>query len=458
MDGDEFEATIISLAAEVTERGARGIASAITRMAGAGTLSPGQRLPTVRRIAHDLGVSPTTVNEAWQLLGYEGTIESRGRLGTFVLPMSRLAGPRRYRRVTQRADSFRIDLSTGTPDPALLPDLRGALSRIGRGDLTSSYLDRPVLPELEQRIRQLLPFEPEALTVVDGALDALDRIATQVVRRGDRVLVENPTFPPLLDLLQQIGAELVPLEVDQSGIVPDALASALQVRPVAIFLQPRAHNPTGASMSTMRSSALAKLLRPHQLVIVEDDHSGAISSAADVSLARLLPSQTLHITSFSKSHGPDLRLAAVAGPANLIDVLSDRRTLGPGWSSRILQAVLADLLADRLAVGEVAAARDEYARRRRRMSAALDKVGVVYTPGDGINMWLETPHEQETLVSLAAAGIGASPGSPFIVAPSGRDHIRVTVGLIAGDYDNLAEQFAKAIPEADDNLGRRRGR
>lgn len=458
MQGDDVESLIKAIIDELTESSARGIAAAVSRLAGNGTIASGQRLPTVRRVAVELGVSPTTVNEAWQQLGYEGTIESRGRLGTFVLPAARVGGPRRYRRVTQRADSFRLDLSTGTPDPTLLPDLRRALSRIGRDDLTSSYLDRPVLPELEQRIRDLLPFDPQALTVVDGALDALDRIATQIVRLGDRVLVENPTFPPLLDLLHQLGAELIPLEIDESGIVAESLAVALRSRPKALFIQPRAHNPTGASMTKARCGALAKLLKAAAVIVVEDDHSGAISSAPDVSLARSLPDQTLHITSFSKSHGPDLRLAAVAGPAALIDALADRRTLGPGWSSRILQAVLADLLADRVAVGEVAAARDEYARRRRMMSKALDDVGVGYSVGDGINMWIETPHEQETLVSLAAAGVGASPGSPFIIAADGTDHIRLTVGLVADGFEGLAAQLSKAIPAADDRHARRRGR
>lgn len=443
---------------ELTETSARGIAAAISRLASNANLQPGQQLPTVRRVAVELGVSPTTVNEAWQQLGQDGTIESRGRLGTFVLPVVRLGGPRRYRRVTQRADTFRLDLSTGTPDPQLLPDLRRALSRIGRDDLTSSYLDRPVLPELEARIRQMLPFDPQAMTVVDGALDALDRIATQIVRLGDRVLVENPAFAPLLDLLDQLGAELIPLEIDESGIVPTSLQAALLSKPAAMFIQPRAHNPTGASMSRTRAAALTRLLKTSTVIIVEDDHSGAISSAPDVSLAPHLPDQTLHITSFSKSHGPDLRLAAVAGPARLVDTLTDRRTLGPGWSSRILQAVLADLLADRVAVGEVAAARDEYARRRRMMSKALDDVGVGYTVGDGINMWIETPHEQETLVSLAAAGIGASPGSPFILTPDGSDHIRLTTGLVADGFDALAAQLAKAIPGAGDRHATRRGR
>ena len=72
------------------------------------------------------------------------------------------------------------------------------------------------------------PFAPEALTVVDGAMDALDRVAQVVVRLGDRVVVEHPTFPPLLDLLEQLGAEVIGVDVDDAGIGVEGLRRALE--------------------------------------------------------------------------------------------------------------------------------------------------------------------------------------------------------------------------------------
>src|SRR6185436_4975605 len=126
-------------------------------------------------------VSPTTVSEAWQTLAAVGAIEARGRLGTFVRQPIGPGGPRRYRRVTEGPGHFALDLSTGIPDPDLLPDLGRVVAGVGRQSLTSSYLDQPVLPELDEILRDQWPFPPEELTVVDGAMDALDRVGQVVV-------------------------------------------------------------------------------------------------------------------------------------------------------------------------------------------------------------------------------------------------------------------------------------
>lgn len=421
----------------VEDRSARGIAAAVSRLVTAGDLPSGSRLPTVRDVARELKVSPTTVSEAWQSLLRAGAIQTRGRSGTFVAALDR---PRlRYTRLGGPA--LARDLSSGVPDHDLLPDLTDALKRIGDGRLTSSYLDAPVLPDLADVLRERWPFPPEHLTVVDGALDALDRIIGAVVRFGDRVVVEDPTFPPLLDLLEAVGATVIGM--------PD-LREALRAGPVAVFLQPRAHNPTGASMSADDVAALASVLSGHpDVVIVEDDHAGDIATAPPVSLGTHLPDRTVHIAGFSKSHGPDLRLAAVGGPARLVEAVASRRLLGPGWSSRLLQAVLLDLLTSPTSIAQVAAARSEYARRRRGMLTALRSLRTEATSEDGINLWLTVHNEQHALVTLAAHGITVAPGAPFKITPSDADHVRVTVGLVADGFDELASILASAAQRTE---------
>jgi len=122
----------------IDDRSARGIAAAISRLVTSGELAPGSRLPTVRDLAKRLGVSPTTVSEAWRTLTDAGAIDARGRRGTYVLDAPRPRGPRRYRRVTEGPGHFSLDLSTGTPDPDLLPDLGPVLARVARQTLTTS--------------------------------------------------------------------------------------------------------------------------------------------------------------------------------------------------------------------------------------------------------------------------------------------------------------------------------
>jgi DNA-binding transcriptional MocR family regulator len=430
----------------VQDRSARGIAAAVSRLITSGRLPAGARLPTVRTVATGLGVSPTTVSEAWRNLILAGAIQTRGRSGTFVSgplpPRARL----RYAQLSGARVNLPRDLSTGVPDPLLLPDLSEALRRIGDGRWAGSYLDVPVLPELEALLRERWPYPPERLTVVDGAMDGLDRVAAATLRYGDHVLVENPAFPPLLDLLQALGATVIGVEMDSAGLVPDALQRAIRdYRAVALFLQPRAHNPTGTSMDASRAALLANVLleAPH-LLVVEDDHAGAIATAPPVSIGRYLPERTVHIAGFSKSHGPDLRLAAVGGPAHVLDTVADRRLLGPGWSSRLLQGVLLDLLTDPGSVARVATARSVYAERRAGLLKALHDRGVAATAADGINLWMEVPDQQNAMVALAAHGIAAAPGAPFCVTPLASDHLRITAGLITGGYDELADALTVA--------------
>ncbi|HQZ34391.1 MAG TPA: aminotransferase class I/II-fold pyridoxal phosphate-dependent enzyme [Ilumatobacteraceae bacterium] len=441
-----------TISGRVVDRSARGIAAAVGRMISAAELSVGSRLPTVRELSKELGVSPTTVSEAWQSLAAVGAIDARGRQGTFVRQPTGPATPRRYRRVTEGPGHFALDLSSGTPDPALLPDLGPVIARVSRQSLTSSYLDQPVLPELAERVRSDWPFPPDELTVVDGALDALDRVASVIVRLGDRVVVENPTFPPLLDLLDLLGADVIGVDMDDEGMQVAGLAEALALGATAVFIQPRAHNPTGITLTSERGQQLAAVLAGSAAIVVEDDHSGDIASGELVSLGRWLPQRTVHIRSYSKSHGPDLRLAAIGGAGAVVSAVANRRLLGPGWSSRILQAVLVEMLDHQPTIDAVGAARVEYAARRLAVTDVLSAADVGFTGTDGINLWMQVADQRSALLTLAAQGIGAAPGEPFLVR-SGAPSLRVTVGLI----DHSIAEYATRLAEAAGNEPTRSG-
>ncbi len=445
-----------SLSDAIESRNAQGIAAGIGRLITSGDLPVGSRLPTVRALAQELDVSPTTVSEAWRTLTAIGAIEPRGRNGTFVRQVPGPGAGQRYRRVTEGPGHFALDLSTGTPDPDLLPALGPIVAAVGRQNLTSSYLDSPVLPELEELLRGAWPFEPESLTVVDGAMDAIDRIAQVVVHHGDRVVVEHPTFPPVLDLLDQLGAEVIGVDLDDEGISLPGLEAAMARKPSMLYLQPRAQNPTGITTSERRARAVARLVSGTATVVVEDDHIGDIATSPPLSVGSWLPAQTVHVRSYSKSHGPDLRMAAVGGAGEVIDALATRRLLGPGWSSRILQAVLLAMLRDDGTIEQVTVARAAYADRRAAFAAALAAHGITTAGTDGINQWVPVVDERSTTIALAAQGIGVAPGAPFLVRP-GPDHVRITTGLVAdpGTLATLADQLAAADRTATLQGGRR---
>ena len=420
-------------------RTANQIAAHIARLVARGRLTPGQRLPTVRRSAAGLEVSATTMGEVWQTLNRSGVIETGGRRGTFVRAAAATSAPRFWQLYPPDNDGRTLDLSEGVPDPRLLPDLQPFLAGLQIAS-TTSYLDAPLLPDLEGLLRKAWPFAPEAITVVDGALDALDRLIAQTVRPGTRVLVEEPGFPPLYDLLELAGAEVVGLEVDAAGMVPGALRGALRQFADVLMLQPAEQNPTGASLTESRAMELAEILLDSGTLIIEDDHSPLGSS---ISLGRHLPDQTVHVRSFSKTHGPEIRLAAVGGAGVPVRSLIRRRQLGPGWSSRFLQQLLVDLLIDEEVAAGVTAAQRSYADRRRAITDVLDERGVRYGPGSGMNLWIEVADERSALVALAAQGIVVAPGGPFVLRNQS-NHIRVTVGAVTEGHTELAHSIADA--------------
>jgi DNA-binding transcriptional MocR family regulator len=435
-----------SVALAVEDSSPSGIAGAIARLIASGELAPGDRLPTVRELAAELGVSPATVSHAWQALAGVGLIVSRGRSGSFVRAERTTWLPPRSRSLTELPDA-RLDLSTGTPDPLLLPDLGPALSRVSSRAATLSYFNDPVIPELEALLLASWPFDPGMLTIVDGAMDAISRTLDLLLKFGDRVAVESPGFPPIFDLLEHYGTERIAVELDGEGMRPDSLALALQRAPAAIILQPRTQNPSGVSMTVERAKELARVIRnsrsAENTIVIEDDHSGEISSAGDVSLGTFLPDRVVHVRSFSKSHGPDLRIAAVGGPKDFMDRLIARRILGPGWTSRMLQTILFDLLTEPETVDQVALARRTYHDRQVAMADALQAGGWDFDTADGINLWLPVHDERDAVVQLAAAGIRVAAGTPFLATPGGQ-FIRVTVGQVRDDFAAVGAQLAAA--------------
>jgi DNA-binding transcriptional MocR family regulator len=437
-----MRALLSALEVRLDEPTSRALATAVSRAVAEGALAPGTKLPPIRIGATELALSPTTVSAAWALLVRSGVVATDGRRGTTVLDTRRANGGR-YRRALDRPATLAQDLSTGVPDEALLPTLGHVLATVERAGTPSSYLEDPVVPELAALLRADWPYQAEELTVVDGAMDALDLVTRSLLRFGDRVVVEHPCFPPLLDLLEALSVDVVGVPVDDEGLDPRLLGEALRSPVAAVVVQPRAQNPTGVTMTRQRAELVARLV-PAGTLVIEDDSVHGLSPTPAVSLGEWLPSQTLHVRSFSKSHGPDLRLAALSGPAELLRVVASRRHLGQGWSSRLLQRILAGLLTDDAAVAQVAAASTEYLRRRRLLVDALARRHVTVAGAEGMNIWVPVQDEAAAIVRLASEGIGVSAGAPYAVLREPQGYIRVTSGLVAAGHDELADRIAAA--------------
>jgi DNA-binding transcriptional MocR family regulator len=401
-------------------------------------LRPGAPLPSVRSLAGDLGVSPATVAAAYRDLRMRGVVASRPRRGVHVAFRPPLAGGA----AAQVPDGV-VDLATGNPDPALLPPL----PLLDPPDRPRLYGQQPNLSTLlDVARRDLAPdgIATDHLAVTSGALDGIDRILDVHVRPGDRVAVEDPCWTGTRDLLRVRGFEAVGVEVDERGMVPDALARALRSRVQVVLVTPRAHNPTGAALDELRATELRRVLAtdPDALVI-EDDHAGDVGGAAHHTLTAGRQRWAV-VRSVAKALGPDLRLALLAGDRFTVSRVEGRQLLGPGWVSTILQRVVVAMLTDPATRSILHDATAIYARRRTALLAALTAAGVDATGRSGMNVWVRVHEEAPLVAGLLRAGWAVRAGEPFRLATE--PGLRITTAALAtGDAARLAGDLAALL-------------
>lgn len=433
----------------ISGTGAESIAASVEDGISQGAFAPGDPLPSIREIAAKLGVNANTVAAAYRLLRDRGAVETAGRRGTRV--RDRPATTPRSLLGLAIPEGTR-DLSTGNPDPALLPiaTVQVTLSNPGKPLL---YGQSAMSAELVDHCVADLTADgvlAEHLAVTSGALDGIERALTAHLRPGDRVAVEDPGWANLLDLIAALGLSPEPVKVDDEGPVVLSMARALRRGVRAVIVTTRAQNPTGAALSKERAAALRSLLagKTTDVLVVEDDHCAGIAGAPLHPLAGATR-RWAFIRSASKAYGPDLRLAVLAGDRRTVERVHGRLRLGPGWVSRLLQDVAVQLWSDETAGEMVIAAGDRYANNRNRLRDALTERGVKSHGRSGLNVWIPVPDETVAITTLLTAGWAAAPGTRFRMdTPPG---MRITVADLAEDE---IEPLADAIAEAIDGTGR----
>ncbi len=421
--------------------GAESIAANVEEAISGGALAPGDALPPIRELAGRLKVNANTVAAAYRLLRDRGAVETAGRRGTRV----------RHRPATTPRSLLGLDvpvgardLSTGNPDPALLPIADARMPRAS----ALLYGQPPMSLELIEHSRAALAADgvpADHLAVTSGALDGIERALNAHLRAGDRVIVEDPGWANLLDLLAALGLSAEPVRVDDDGPLVDDMARALRRGARGLIVTTRAQNPTGAALSADRAAALRELLagRPDDLLLVEDDHCAGISGAPLHPLA----GSTRHwafVRSASKAYGPDLRLAVMAGDQRTVERVHGRLRLGPGWVSHLLQDFAVSLWSDDQATRLVGLAEQQYTDNRVRLCAALTERGLRAQGRSGLNVWIPVPDETVAITRLLSAGWAAAPGTRYrLRAEPG---IRITIAnLSESEIDPLADAVAEAV-------------
>ena len=430
---------MITVPVQYTGSGAESIAASVEEAISRGALAPGDGLPPIRDLAGRLGVNANTVAAAYRLLRDRGAVEAAGRRGTRV----------RHRPATTPRSLLGLDvpagvrdLSTGNPDPALLP-IAFARAPQPRPLLYGEPAMSPELVEFSSSALSADGVPADHLAVTSGALDGIERSLTAHLRPGDRVAVEDPGWANLLDLLAALGLSAEPVRVDDDGPLVADVRRALSRGVRALVITGRAQNPTGAALSAARADELRNLVSGTDLLIVEDDHCAGISGAPLHTLAGSTGSWAF-VRSASKAYGPDLRVAVLAGDRRTIERVHGRLRLGPGWVSHLLQDLAVGLWSDEAAARLVREAERRYTDNRGRLVSALTERGVAAHGRSGLNVWVPVPDETVAITRLLGAGWAAAPGTRFrIRTPAG---IRVTIADLGADEINpLADALAGAV-------------
>jgi len=425
----------------VAGRTAKEISTSVERGIRDGALSPGAAMPSVRSLAAVLEVAPGTVASAYRALRDAGLVQSAGRRGTQVRARPSVA-PRSAAPLPSPPGT--VDLSTGEPDPTLLPALGPALAQLSTGP-AAGPAQRTVarLMELGRARLRADGVPADAVTVTSGALDGIDRVLTAHLRAGDTVAVEDPGWPNLLDLVAGLGLRVAPVRVDEDGPRPDGLARALRAGARGVLVTSRAQNPTGAAVTPARGEQLRAVLAEHpQTLLVEDDHAAELSGVPLVPLAACTQSWAF-VRSVSKPYGPDLRLAVVSGDDTTISRVQGRMQLAAGWVSTVLQHLVLALWSHPDVSRTIELAAGQYTERRHDLLQALAERGVDATGRTGINVWVPVSDETTVVARLLTAGYVVAPGARFRVAsPPG---VRITVSPLGrGAVPRLAAAVAVA--------------
>jgi len=338
------------------------------------------------------------------------------------------------------------NLAVANPDRAFLPPLRAALAQtLVERRLYTDIRDSPALLAGATRAFASDGVPAEHVGVASGAMDAIERALLATVAPGDTIALEDPTYPPYVELARVLELRVCRVSVDERGIVAASLREGVRAGAKALVTVPRAHNPTGASFDAARVRELERALASApELVVIEDDFLAAVCG---VPLATLVARRRrwLQVRSLAKALGPDLRVAPFTGDALTVARMQARQRIGCGWVSVMLQDAAATLLRDPRTRQRLRSATRAYQQRRDTLLAALAAVGLAGTPGCGFTVWVPVPDEAAAVGAARAAGYAIDGGARYRenAAPA----VRVTT-------TTLTEREARALAAALAGAGR----
>jgi GntR family transcriptional regulator/MocR family aminotransferase len=435
-----------------------------------GSFPAGDRLPSTRDLAEQLGISRTVVLLAYDQLLAEGFVEGRGGSGTYVSDCLGKSGPRPVQKsATVKLSRFGV-AALEASDGVVFPDRRSAQLRInfafGRSDTAIfpfeawqrvrlrkarevnvrelDYGPAAGIPDLREAIcthlrrSRAVVCDPSEVVVVSGSQQALDLVARVLVEPGARVAIEDPQYQGTREVLRAAGARLLPVPVDREGLDP----SKLPTRAGLVFVTPSHQFPTGAILSLARRLALLQWATRTNAVIVENDYDGEFHYQGRPleSLQGLdTEGRVIYLGTFSRTIFPALRIGYLVVPKSLTSTFTTAKWLNDQHSATLEQQTLAEFITRGMYERHLRRLRRRNTARRGALLNAIrkflgDRVDVT---GDGsgshVVLWPRKPISEDAVIAKAASrGVGIYGISRFYLKQPSRP------GLMLG-YSTVTE-------------------
>jgi DNA-binding transcriptional MocR family regulator len=442
------------------------VAADVAELIAHGTYRPGDRVPSVRELSRQLRVSINTVTEAYAQLEDRRLIEARPQSGYYVsCPLPEPEGTLERRGTKENLAATAVDLGSGPlevmrklADPALVPLGRGVpnaellpidkLSRMLATEARRFRLDsvsyggakghKRLRTQIAKRsLGSRCRLTPEEVVVTSGCVEAVTLALQATCRPGDTVAIGSPVYYTFLNSIQELGLKVLEIpSTPREGMSVDVLAYALRHNPVrACLVIANFNNPLGSVMPDERKEELVRLLRTHDLPLIEDDVYG------DLGFGPHRPSATkayddaglvLYCSSFSKTLAPGYRVGWIA-PGRYLDRVQRLKSVFSLATASPTQLAVAEFLTSGGYDRHLRTMRRTYAAQLAHVRAAIARwfpPGTRVTrPEGGFVVWVEMPTDVDGLALHEQAfrkGIAVAPGTLFTTSDRFRNCIRVS--------------------------------
>lgn len=443
-------------------------------------LRPGTRLPSIRKMAEQSGVSRFTVVEAYDRLVARGLVQSRRGAGFFVRARASALAPVVPAAASALASSTRLDVAwllrsmfhqttiPGMPggagllppewlDPDMVAAAVRAVGRSVRANLVSYGHPQGFAP-LRQQIAAVLqnegvPAHPEHnLLTTNGVTHGLDLIARHLVKPGDTVLVEDPAWFVIFGRLAAFGARVIGVPRGIDGPDLSMLAHlAEQHKPKLFIVNSAVHNPTGHTLSAGAAYDILRIAERHDFMVVEDDTYGELHPGGAMKLAVLdRLNRVILVGGYSKMLAASLRVGYVAANAQLVQKLTDVKMLAGLTSPELGERVVHRVLIEGQYRRHIERVRLRVDEARQRCLKQLLKLGltVEHEPHAGMFIWADCGRDTEVVARQAAdRGLLLAPGTLFSPAQVPSTMLRFSVAMV--DNRSIWSELEKLFAAKD---------